>query len=62
MGSSYVTTVSGWLCSESNLDPSIISGILHDFMYVEKSEKLCVRMSSEEGRLFYTFWLSINES
>jgi hypothetical protein len=48
--------------SEANLEQNIISSILHDFMYVEKSEKLCVHMPQVEGRFFYKFWLSIKES
>jgi len=47
---------------EDNPDESIISSTLHDFMYVKKSEKLCVHMSAAEGGLLYKFWLYIKGS
>jgi len=47
---------------EDNPDKNIISSTLHDFMYVEKSQKLCVHMSAAEGSLLYKFWLYVKES
>ena len=62
MSVSYGTRVSHWPWREANRDQSIISGTLHNFMYVEKSEQLCVHMSAVEGRFFYKFWLSVKEA
>jgi hypothetical protein len=61
MSFSFVTVGQLMAQCEANPDKSISSSTLHYFMYIEKSEKLCVHMCAVESRLLYKFWLSIKE-